>query len=228
MNKWIEKALREGRDLLEHESWWLLRQYDIPAPRCGLARNEQELLEQAGQIGYPLVLKIVSPDILHKSDVGGVKTNIRNDSELLAACHEMLLRIIDACPTARIHGVLVCEMLPAGLETIIGMNQDPSFGPTLLFGLGGIMVELFQDVSIRVLPLDREDARQMVGEIKGAALLRGFRGEKPRDEAALADILIRLANLVEDNPEIQQIDLNPCFVYEKGAVPVDARILLAH
>ncbi|MDP3447792.1 MAG: acetate--CoA ligase family protein [Eubacteriales bacterium] len=226
MNELIKAAKAAGRNLFEHEAWELFRAYDIPTRRCYLAKTVDEATVAASEIGYPIVLKIVSKDILHKSEAGGVKVNLTDEQSLQAGFFEIMQSVSNYKPDAQIEGILVCEMLHAGLETIIGMTRDASFGPTMMFGLGGIFVEVLRDVSFRVLPLSNADVMEMIGEIKGYKLLQGIRGEKPKDIDALAQLLLKVANMIEENPEIVELDINPCFIYEQGAMPADARVML--
>jgi len=226
MHERIAAAKAAGRNLLEHEAWELFAAYGIPVPHCRLAATQDEAVAAAGEIGYPVVLKIVSCDILHKSEAGGVKVKLSDEESVREAFTQIIDNARRYRADAQIEGILVCEMLPAGVETIIGMTQDISFGPAFMFGLGGIFVEVMKDVSFRVLPLTKTDALEMIREIKGYPLLRGIRGEKPKDEDALAELIVKTAKMVEENPEIRELDINPCFVYESGARPADARVLL--
>lgn len=227
MNEWIQTALEQGRSLLETEAWALLSDYGLAMPKHNLAKSAREAVAAAEKIGYPVVLKIVSRDVVHKSDAGGVRVGLGDAAAVEAAYAGILDSVVSHVPDARVEGVLVSEMLPSGgTECIIGMTRDPSFGPALMVGLGGVFVEVLKDVSFRVLPLCEADALAMIEELKGIALLRGVRGQKPRDVKALAQTLVKVAKLVEENPQIKELDINPCIVYEIGAVPVDARILL--
>jgi len=226
MNEWIKGAKAEGRNLYEFEAWELFRSYGIPVPKCRLARTADEAVSAASEIGYPVVLKIVSRDILHKSDVGGVKVKLPDADSVRSAYQEILDNVGKARPDAVIDGVLVNEMLKPGLETIIGMTKDVSFGPALMFGLGGIFVEVLKDVSFRVLPITKEDALGMIKEIKGYKLLTGVRGEKPKDIEGMADLLLKAARMIEENPEIKELDINPCYLYEDKVIPADARVML--
>ena len=225
MENIFDEALRSGRNLYEDEAWRLFKKYDIPTPRCRLAETADDAAAAAKEIGYPVVLKIVS-DILHKSDMGGVKVGIQSEASLREAFSNIMESVKHNKPDAGIKGMLVCEMLRPGVEIIIGMNQDISFGPTMMFGLGGIFVEVFNDVSFRVLPLDRKNAKDMIEETKGVALLRGLRGEKPKDINAIVELLLKVAKLIGDNPQIRELDINPCFVYESGVIPADAKVIL--
>ncbi len=181
----------------------------------------------AHQLGLPVAVKIDSPDILHKSDVGGVKLNILSAQDVRATYDHMLASIQEKQPRAKLDGVVVSAMASPGLELILGLNRDAQFGPMVMFGLGGITVELFRDVSLRLLPIDRDDALEMIHEIKAAPLLKGYRGQQRIDVEALVDALLNLAQIAEDHPDIVEIDLNPVFAYPEGIVVVDARILKA-
>lgn len=229
MNPIISKALEEGRyKLLEHESFELLRQYNIPTPDFALVQDVNEALKVAKDIGYPVVLKVVSPDIIHKSDVGGVILNINNDDELKDAYEKITRNIKEKAPYARIIGFLLQKMIPEGLETIIGATKDAIFGHVIMFGLGGVFVEALQDVSFRIVPITEEDARAMIKEIKGYRLFNGFRNMPARDEEAVVYILVKFSELLSDNPNIVESDLNPVIVLEKGkgAYAADARFII--
>ncbi len=173
-----------------------------------------------------MALKIVSPEITHKSDVGGVRLGLKTSKQVGAAYDEMMSGVRQKYPEAKIDGVSVQKMARPGTEIIIGMTKDAQFGPVLMFGLGGILVELLKDISFRIVPLEREDAREMIREIKGYKLLEGYRGREPVNIATLEEILLKVSQFVDNNPEIKEIDLNPIFAYEDGAVAVDARVIL--
>lgn len=190
-----------------------------------LAESPGKAVHLAHQMGFPVVLKIDSPDILHKSDAGGVRLNLRSGEEVRTAYTEMMNKVRRFHPEARINGVVVSATASSGLEVILGMNRDPQFGPVVIFGLGGITVELSRDVSMRLLPLSKEEAFKMLREIRGALLLDGFRGLPPVDENALADGLLKLARIAEEHQDIVEIDLNPVFAYPEGIIVADARIL---
>ncbi|MEM0454134.1 MAG: acetate--CoA ligase family protein [Sulfolobales archaeon] len=225
----ISNAKEEGRyKLLEHEAYEVLRAYELPVPKAGLAKNVEEAVELSERIGYPIVLKVVSPDIVHKSDVGGVVVGLNSSSEVREAFNKIFRNVGEKAPNAKVYGVLVQEMVPNGLEVIVGSTRDPTFGPLILFGLGGIFVEVLRDVSFRIVPLTQYDAETMIGEIKSAKILEGYRGQAPRDKGALADILIKLSKFVESVGEVKDVDLNPVMLYEvgKGAKIADARIIL--
>lgn len=189
------------------------------------ADSPGKAVHMAHQMGFPVCIKIDSPDILHKSDSGGVRLNIQSAQGLRNAYEQMMGRVREHSPEARINGVVVSAMAAPGLELIMGMSRDPQFGPVILFGLGGVAVELFRDVTLRLLPLTREDALEMLGEIKAAPLLKGYRGQKTVDEGAIVDGLLKLAQIADEHPEIVEIDLNPVVAYPEGIVVVDARIL---
>jgi len=225
----IEKARSEGRKkLLEHEAYEALRAYGLPVPKADLAKSAEKAVEIAEKIGYPLVLKIVSPDIVHKSDVGGVKVGVKNAEEVKEAFHSIMSNVKDKAPDAKIAGVLIQEMVPEGLEVIVGATRDPTFGPVLLFGLGGIFVEVLKDVSFRIAPVTKFDAESMLGEIKAAKILEGYRGTPPRDKDALVDIIMKLSKFMEEQELVTDVDLNPIMVFEKGkgAAIADARVLI--
>jgi len=224
----IDRAKSEGRTILtEVESKQILAEAGIPIARAQLAVSREEAVAAARQIGLPAVLKIVSPEISHKSDVGGVKLNLGSDDEVAAAFDEIVEAAHRAQPEATVLGVSVQKMARPGVEVIMGMTKDPQFGPVLMFGLGGVFVEVLKDVSFRIVPLERRDARQMIRDIQGFPVLEGFRGQEPADLAALEDMLMRLSAFVEEHPQIQELDLNPIFAYKDGAVAVDARIVLS-
>lgn len=227
MHRLIITALLEKRNLYEPEAYQLLMEYGIPVPIFEMVKSADEVAVAAKKVGFPVVLKIISPDIIHKSDVGGVKANLKNTAQVKAAYSNIMDNIAQNAPQARIEGMFICRMQPAGgTECIIGMTRDATFGPTMMVGLGGIYVEILKDVSFRVLPFDEAEAIKMIRELKGVTLLDGVRGQKPRDIAALAEVLVKVGDLVRANPEIKELDINPCIVYEDDAVPVDARIII--
>ena len=225
----FENVRKHGRaNLLEEEGYEVLQAYGFPTPQSILCTTEQEGIDAARQIGYPLVMKIVSPDIIHKSDAGGVKVGVKTDDELKSAFRTITENALKYKSDAKIKGVLVQEMVKSAKETILGASQDPTFGPVIMFGLGGIYVEVLKDVVFRVAPIDEQEAINMVESIKTIKLLKGVRGEKPSDLRAIADSLQRLSQLVVDFQEIKEFDINPLLVLEegKGARVVDARIIL--
>jgi len=215
-----------GSQLPLHQAFAHIVEQKLPCTEFALADSRSSAVQIAKELEFPVALKISSPDILHKSDVGGVKLNLGSAEAVEIAFDELLSAVKSSKPQARIDGVLVSKMASPGLEVIAGMNRDPQFGPVILFGLGGIMVEMFQDVSLRLLPLSRDDALAMIREIKGYGLLCGYRGQPPVDEEALADCLTAVARIAESYPKINEIDLNPVFAYPDGILVADARIIV--
>ncbi len=211
---------------METEAKAICREYEIPVTIFKLAENEEEAAYFAEQIGFPVVLKIVSPEIIHKSDAGGVKVNLKNAADVRSAYRKILENAKKYNSEAKILGILVQEMAPQSTEVIIGAIKDPQFGQTLMFGLGGIFVELLKDVTFRIAPLTRDDATEMVTKLKAYPLLTGYRNTPPADLDAITTILLNTSKLVMDYPEIKELDLNPIMAYEKGAKTVDARIIL--
>ncbi len=213
----------------EPEGHEILKAYGLPVPQFKLCKSAAEAVAAAKEIGYPVVLKIVSPDVLHKTDFGGVRINVTDDARLEAEYASLLDGVKTKKPDADVWGVLVQQMAPRGTETIIGMKRDPSFGPMLMFGLGGILVEVLKDVTFRIAPVNETSVDSMVTGIKAARILEGFRGEPPRDVAKIKECLQRLSQLVTDFAEIDELDINPLLVYEqgKGALVLDARFLLS-
>ena len=225
--KIINQAKKEGRKaLLEPEAKIICLEYGIPVTKFKVASNQKEASKYADEIGYPVVLKIVSPDIIHKSDAGGVIINLKTPAEVMAGYTKILENVKKYKAEAKIVGVLVQEMAPNSTEVIVGAIKDPQFGQTVMFGLGGIFVEVLKDVNFRIAPLNVDDAKEMITELKAYPLLRGFRNTPPADIDALVGILCSTSRLVMDYPEIKELDLNPVLVYQKGAKTVDARIIL--
>jgi len=213
-------------NLVETEAREILKAYGLPVSDFKLAKSKEEAVEIAKEIGYPISMKIVSPDITHKTDAGGVKLNIENKDEVVSAFNEIIHNAKVYNSEAEIHGVIITPMERKGVETIVGMTTDPTFGPTVMFGLGGIFVEVLKDVSFRVAPLTRKDAYEMIRQIKGFPILKGVRRQKPADIDALVDVIMGVSALVTENPEIKELDLNPVLAFENGASVVDARIIL--
>ncbi|MCG0239990.1 MAG: acetate--CoA ligase family protein [Firmicutes bacterium] len=222
----IAAAATAGRHLLEPEAIGLLADYGVPTLPARWVRTPEEALAAADELGYPVVLKVVSPQILHKSDVGGVKLNLRDRDAVARAYHDLMARVRSAAPAAEIAGVLVTPFVTGGTETIVGLVRDPQFGPVVMFGLGGIYAEVFRDVRFRVAPFSREEALRMIGETRVSALLRGFRGSPPLDVEALADLLVAVGEIGLRNPPIAEMDLNPVRVLERGLAVLDARVVL--
>ncbi len=216
-----------GRTLLtEVEAKEVLQDIGIPATATQLAKSKEEAQSLAGNIGYPVVLKIVSPDVVHKSDTGGVKLGLKTPDEVAQAYDEIISSTKAHDPKANIFGVSVQKMAKQGTEVIVGMYKDAQFGPVLMFGLGGILVEVLKDVSFRIVPLTPRDAKQMIKEIKAYPVLEGVRGLEPANLQALEDTLLKLSSFVEQHEEVKEMDLNPIFAYKDGAIAVDARIAL--
>lgn len=226
----IAKARSMGRDALtEVEAKHIFAAYGLPVAQTELSKSEDEAVSLAKRIGFPVVMKVVSPDILHKSDAGGVKVNLRDENEAREAYRIITANCKAYKPDANIYGIAVQEMAPKGTEVIVGSVNDPTFGPTVMFGLGGIFVEVLKDVTFRVAPVNNCQVEHMVTEIRGAPVLAGARGEAPRDRKALAEVLCSYATMVADlSDEISETDANPVLVYEegKGLKVVDARIIL--
>jgi len=223
----ISHAIRDHRkSLLETEAKIVCKEYGIPVTRFELAESEEQAAKFADTIGYPVVEKIVSPDIIHKSDVGGVMVNLQNAKEARDAYKQILNNVKKHDAKARIVGILVQEMAPASTEVIVGSIKDPQFGPAVMFGLGGVFVEVLKDVTFRIAPITEEDAYEMIEGVKAYPLLKGYRGSPPADMKAIVGILLATSRLVTEHDEIKELDLNPIMVYEKGAKTVDARIIL--
>ena len=226
-NQIINNARKQGRTVLtEIESKNIFEEAGIDTVETRLASSQQEAVTLSEQIGFPVVLKIASPDISHKSDAGGVRVGLKNKSGVRLAYREIMASAGQKYPAAKLEGVSVQSLARPGIEIIIGMFKDSQFGPVLMFGLGGILVEILKDVSFRIVPLARRDAREMIEEIKGYALLQGYRGHEPANIPLLEDLLLKVSDFVEQTPEIKEIDLNPIFAYKDGALVVDARIVL--
>lgn len=223
----LSQASKEGRtSLLETEAKTICMEYEIPVTKFELARSEDEAVKYASAIGFPTVLKIVSPDVLHKSDVGGVIIGLKSADDVRHGYNQILQNVEKHDPKARIAGVLVQEMAPPSTEVIVGAIKDPQFGPAIMFGLGGVFVEVLKDVTFRIAPITLDDACEMISEVKAYPLLKGYRNTPPADIDTITKILLNTSRLVTDHLEIKELDLNPIIVYEKGAKTVDARIIL--
>jgi acyl-CoA synthetase (NDP forming) len=223
----LSRARREGRSQLtevEAKDW--LRDAGFPVVATRLAGSRAEAVALSREMGFPVVLKVASAQVVHKSDAGGVKLGLTSQSGVVRAYREIMASVADRHPEAHVEGVSVQRMASPGTEVIMGMSKDPQFGPVLMFGLGGIWVELLKDVSFRIVPILPRDAREMIREIKGFPLLEGYRGSPPAHLSTLEDMLLKLSGFVEANPEIMELDLNPVFAYPDGASVVDARIIL--
>ena len=223
----LRKVIEEGRKhLLEPEAKTVCVEYGIPVTKFKVSKNEAEAVKFAEEIGYPVVLKIVSPDVIHKSDVGGVIVDLKNAQEVRNAYKQILKNVKKHKADAKIVGILVQEMAPSSTEVIVGAIKDPQFGPAIMFGLGGIFVEVLKDVTFRVAPITVDEAREMITEVKAYPLLKGYRNQPPADIEAIVKILLNTSRLVMEHQEIKELDLNPIMVYKKGAKTVDARIIL--
>jgi acetyl-CoA synthetase (ADP-forming) len=223
----FEGAKLDNRNFLyEHEAKTLFSLYDLPVTRIFVATSKDDAVEAANRIGYPIVLKIISPQILHKSDAGGVIIGIENEQEVRDSYDRIINNSKAYNTDAEITGILVQEMAPKGTEIIIGATIDPTFGPTIMFGLGGIFVEILEDVSFRIVPIELADAREMIKEIKAYKILEGARNTPPSDQKTLADILVKVSNMLIECPEIRELDINPILAYPDSAKIVDARIIM--
>jgi acyl-CoA synthetase (NDP forming) len=212
--------------LTEVESKELLKQWGIAVTQTKLAKSKKEAISISKETGFPVVLKINSPDIVHKSDSGGVRLGLANATKVGKAYSEIISSIKQKYPKAIIHGISVQRMASPGTEVIIGISKDAQFGPVIMFGLGGIMVEVLKDVSLRIVPISKRDAAEMIKEIKGYPLLQGYRGQEPASIPALEELLVSVSQFAEQNPQIKELDLNPIFAYKDKAIAVDARIIL--
>ncbi len=227
MDEIIAAARKEDRtSLTEMESKQILKEVGINTTEIGLARSKEEAVAHSQELGFPVVLKIVSPDILHKTDVGGVKLSLNNEEDVGNAYDEIISAIKKHQPSAKIQGVSVQPMARPATEVIIGMSKDPQFGPVLMFGLGGILVEILKDISFRIVPLTMRDANEMIREIKGYPVLEGYRGQEPANIAVLEQMLLKVSEFVESKPEIKELDINPIFAYRDSALAIDARVIL--
>ncbi len=223
----VEAARRAGRTLLsEVESKQLLEEAGIPVVTTRLATSREEAVRIAEEIGLPAVLKVLSPDVTHKSDVGGVKVGLETADQVSSAYDSIMSSTRAAAPTASIEGVSVQSMAEPGVEVIVGATRDPQFGHVVMFGLGGVLVEMLRDVSMRLVPVEQRDARAMIREIKGLPLLQGYRQYPPCDLDSLEEVILGLSRFLEEHPEVRELDLNPVLCYPKGLVAVDARVVL--
>ena len=219
---------QQRQTLLEPEAKEICIAYGIPTPPFRVAHTPSEAMSLAEQVSFPVVLKVISEDILHKTEVGGVILSLNSEDQVKDAYEQLLSNVRGYKENSRIDGVLVQHMAPRGVEVIVGGLRDNQFGPTVLFGLGGIFVEVLKDASFRVAPMTNLDTRQMIREIRSYPILEGVRGQPPSDEGAITDIIQATSRMLLENPKIQQIDLNPVMVYGKGATVVDARIVLTN
>ncbi|AYD40384.1 CoA-binding protein [Clostridium fermenticellae] len=210
--------LQKTKALSEIESKNLLRKYGMPVGDAYIVKDESEALDAAQKLGYPLVMKIESADILHKSDVGGVKLNINSEKEVLSTYHEILVNVSNHKPEAKINGILMEKMMPKGMEVIIGVNNDAQFGPMVLVGLGGVFVEIFKDVSLYPAPINKAEAEKMLKKLKSYKMLTGYRGGLHYDLEALKDMIVKISNFADKNKNVlSEVDINPLFVYPEGS-----------
>ena len=224
--KILNSAIQQKRKVLTvQESKTILINEGFPVNPTGYGQTLEEIIAEAKRIGFPIVLKVSSEDIIHKSDIGGVITGIRSVDELTEQHKIMQEKIMRSLPNARIEGFLI-EKMESGIELLIGSTKDPMFGPILAFGLGGIYVEVLKDVVFRLIPIEREDATEMISEIKAAKILDGIRGQPVVDKKALVELLMKTSDFITKFPEIEELDLNPIFATEHGVTVVDARIIL--
>jgi len=226
----FDGAKEDGRNVLfPHEAAQVAKAYGIPAPGSGLATTADEAVEYAEGMGYPVVMKVVSPDIMHKTDIGGVELNLSNDRMVRIAFEEIMRKSRKAQPLAKIYGITVDKMVPRGREMIIGMSRDPQFGPMVMFGLGGIYVNFLKDVAFRLAPMNEREAQEMMEETRSYSLLKGVRGEAPADIDCIREAILRVGHLVWDFPELKDLDINPIFVYDegKGVSALDVKITLS-
>ncbi len=227
----MEKILRApgaAKVFGEAETRPILAAYGIPMIKGGMASNPVAAAKLADEIGFPVVMKIVSPQILHKSDVGGIYLNLQNETEVMTAYERMFIDIGHKMPEVKLEGVMIEQMAGSGQEVIVGMRRDAGFGPLLMFGLGGVYVELFKDVSFRVAPVSEKEALQMISETGAGKLLKGFRGTPASDLDAVVSCIQRLGQLALDFPEIEEVEVNPLLVHAqgRGALVLDGRIIL--
>lgn len=227
MKALFEEVQKKGRNILtEVEAKEVLQAAGIPVVETYLTKSGEEAKSLAARMGFPVVLKVCSADIVHKTEAGGVLLNLTCAEDVSSAYEHILKTAAHAYPQAVIDGVTVQKMIDGGVELVMGMSTDPQFGPMIMFGFGGIFVEVLRDVSFRIVPLTEEDATEMINEIKGRALLEGVRGTMPVKKEALVDILLKLSRLLEANPEIKELDINPLFANSEGAIAADARIII--
>ena len=223
MHPLVEKAKQEGRPLLEPEALSLLNHYGISVPEHRFVRTEQETLEACQDLGWPVVMKVVSPDVLHKTEAGGVILNIQSKRQATKAFSQLTAL---GKRGHRIHGIFICPFQSHDIEFSAGMIRDEQFGPVITFGLGGIWIEVLQDVSFGIAPLSQEETAEMISSIRGKTLLEGKRGKKPADREAISDLLVRLSRMAMEEEAIREMDLNPIFPLEKGVFIADVRIIV--
>ncbi|QNU07183.1 acetate--CoA ligase family protein [Peribacillus butanolivorans] len=225
----LQSLLEPGTTLSESQASVILERYQIPTTKRVIAENPEKASQHANKIGYPVVLKVDSPDIPHKTEADAIRLNLKNDQEVKKAFNEIKRNALNYKPDAKINGISVQEMLPDGVEVIVGASKDPVFGPVIMFGLGGIFVEIYKDISFRIAPLTRKDALEMIEDIKGKAILKGTRGKSSYDIEAIIDVLLKVSALVTDYKDsIEELDINPLIVYENGIKAADAMIVVGN
>ncbi|MCZ6485494.1 MAG: acetate--CoA ligase family protein [Acidobacteria bacterium] len=225
--KYYQAAQNENRKfLLENEAAEVCRSYRLPLPEGGFASDKEEALSIAERLGYPVVMKVVSPQVIHKSDVEGVRVGIATREQLAQAYDGIVERVKKFKPEAEIKGQVIAKMAGEGVETIVGLKRDEVLGPVVMFGMGGIFVEVYQDVTFRLCPVGKEEVEEMLSEVKGFQLLGGFRGMAKADTGALKKVILAVCALGTENPEVGAVDLNPVLVNGEGALALDTRIIL--
>jgi len=223
----IRNVLREGRMVMRaDEAKQICSLHQIPVPISYTVLNVREAVLKANEMGYPIVLKIISPQIVHKSDAGGVVLNIRDEKELETAFGMMAADVGAKYPSAKVLGILVEKMMPQSTEVIVGAIRDQQFGPSIMFGIGGVFTEIYNDVAFRVAPIDRVDALNLIQELKGVRILEGARGKPPANIDSIVDVLLNVSSLMMEHESISQLDLNPVITYAEGVCAVDCRIIL--
>ncbi len=226
IKKLLEEIKDQGREVLTYEeSRKIIDLVGLPLNKMALATNAEETIEKAKEVGYPIALKIISEDVIHKSDAGGVKIGIKSDEELKKSYEDMMINIKKHYPTAKIDGVSIEEMVK-GTEILIGSMTDTQFGKMIVLGIGGIFTEIYKDVTFRLIPITKEDVKEMMSEIKGKKIFEGFRGLPQVKTEELTNLMLKISKLVEENPIIKEMDLNPVVATEKGLITIDARIIL--
>ncbi len=228
-NNAIDRLLKGGGRIMlnEVEAKEVLKEAGIPVNETYTASSREEAVSLGVRLGFPVVLKIVSRELTHKTDVGGVRLNLAEPRQVEDAYDGIIAAVREKHPRAVIDGVSVQRMAHGGTEVIMGMTKDPQFGPMLMFGLGGVLVEVLKDVSFRMVPLAEADARDMIAEIKGYPLLKGFRGRPAVSEDTLAEVLLSFSSFIERHPEIEEVDINPLLAAEDSVLAVDARMVLS-
>lgn len=229
MQSLIQQCLLDGHTIMpELEAQKLCAAYAIPTPPTQVGTSADKCADIGRAIGYPVVMKVLSRQIVHKSDVGGVIVGISNDEEMFAAFEKMISSVNKACPGAIIDGFVIQKMMPAGVEVVVGALRNSQFGPVVMFGMGGIYIEILKDVEFRLAPLDAAEARRQIEETRISAILKGVRGQAPCDIDALCSLIVNTGKLICDFDIIREIDFNPVFSYQDGCVSVDARIVIGN